>query len=123
MANETITIRVMYCRTDAAEHWLLYGVPEDYTVQKAIDFLEGLVAEGWTWSNKDDDRSKFTVSVEINADVHTQPDEVLLRRREVQKFYHPPEAMKLADVAEIIEAGPFKRIDNNQWPFNERKDN
>ena len=59
LANETITIRVMYCRTDAAEHGFIYGVPEDYTVEKAIDFLEGLVAEGWDWSHKDDDRSKL----------------------------------------------------------------
>ncbi len=122
MATETMTIRVVYCKTDAAEHCLIYGVPEDYTVQEVDDFLEGLVAEDWTCDGGDDDRSKISVSVEINADVHTQPDGVLVRRGEAQRFYHPPEAVKLADVATTIEAGPFKRIDGNQWPFNECKD-
>ena len=103
MANETIAIRVVYCKTDDAEHSLIYGVPQDYTVEKVIDSPEGLVAEGWTWSNKDDDRSKITVSVEINANVHTQPDEVLVRRGEVQKFYHPPEALTEDDVSDALD--------------------
>ena len=37
---------------------------------------------------------------------------------EVPRFYHPPEGMELRGVADSIEAGPFKRIDNNQWPHN-----
>lgn len=114
MADHTLMIRVLYDRTDRAENWLLYEVPDDYTQDYVIDFLDGLVAEGWTWSGTDDDNSKITVSVEINADVHTAPDKVSIRRGKVQRFYHPPEGMELHGVAASIEAGPFKRIDNNQ---------
>ena len=119
MANNTMKIQVAYFRTESVDNRLVYGVPEDYTLDSVIDFLDGLVAEGWTSSGKDDDRSKITVYVEINADVHIRPDEVLPRRGQVQRFYHPPEGMELRGVADSIEAGPFKRIDGNQWPFNE----
>lgn len=123
MANETRTIRVVYYKTDSAEHGLIYGVPEDYTVEKVIDFLDGLVTEGWTWCDKDDDRSKITVYVQIIREKRIRPGgEVFLIPEESPRFYHPPEGMELRGVADSIEAGPFKRIDNNQWPHNVTED-